>query len=58
MEAKLDAILSSVAALNFKISDLEMKIDGYHQQFKTLEQSVDQRFQEVDHKITQYQSVN
>ena len=58
MEAELHAILSSVEALNFKISDLEMKIDGYHQQFKTLEQSVDQRFQQVDHKITQYQSVN
>ena len=27
MEAKLDAILSSVEALNFKISGLESKID-------------------------------
>ena len=44
MKAKLDAILSSVEALNFKISDLESKIDSYHEKMELLEKNVDKKF--------------
>ena len=58
MKAKLDAILSSVEALNFKISDLESKIDNYHEKMELLEKNVDKKFQDLDEQIINQQKIN